>query len=775
MRRSPSVTLALCLLAFASGSEAAVVNSIFGGRIACAPLNGTQYCGGDVAHRVESFDGVPIDVNLTLPATSVGGAFPLIIDLHGWGLGKTDGASPYALQGYAVMSFSARGFHGSCGSADSRVPDATLSDPNVCATRGWTHLGDARFEARDAQYLAGLLVDEGVVLPTKIAAEGISYGGGRSMVLGALRNRVMLADGSLVPWTSPAGVPMEIAAAVPMIPWSDLAYALAPSGTMLDYRSDNPYGTRSGVAKEAWNEVLFSGGLASGYYAPDGADPDANLIGWNARTKEGEPYDADPASQDLIHQLTSFHSAYYIDDSVPPAPMLIYNAWTDDLFPADEGLRFFLKTRAKHPDAEIGVNFADGFGHPRASLGSNNLAQIFQKMLQLFDRYLKDAEGEPLPRVETYTQNCGGSTQQGPFFADEWDAIHPGEVRFTAENEQVIDEESGDPAMGEALAPTAGGPCRTLPADDDPTAATYRLPTVASAGYTLMGAPTVIARLAVSGVEYAQLNIRLWDVAPDGTQSLVTHAAFRPRGDDPGAQPFQLHPNGWQFVTGHTPKLELVGRSAPTAQASTGKFTIAINELELRLPVMETPDGGKIEEPATPVLPVEAAEPPPCPPAPISACTTATKSSITLAQGKVDKKDRLTWSWKGGETDIETDEGLTLCLYDGSDKLLVSEPAPANGGCKTGGDDVVCWVSAGDRSRYQDKKGSRTGVRRLMVNDGDESRLRLFGKGTRLGLPTTPLESLPLTVQLIDGDGGCWGAAYTSAKKNDGKKLKASN
>jgi len=770
MHRSLGVSFALCCFALASLADAAVVDSIFGGRVPCVEGDGFQFCEGDLGHRVESWDGVPLDVNVTLPPADVDGPFPLIIDLHGWGGGKAGApAGSFAEQGYVWMSFTARGFHASCGSEAAQAPDPSLSDPNVCATRGWTHLGDTRYEGRDAQYLAGLLADEGIVLPKKIGVTGISYGGGRSMILGALRNRVMLPDGSLIPWQSPGGLDMEIAAAAPMIPWSDLAYALAPSGTMLDYRAESPYGIRSGVAKEEWNAVLFLGGDAAGYYAPKGTDPGADLIGWHERTMAGEPYDADPASQALITELTSFHSAYYIDDSVPPAPMMIYNAWTDDLFPGDEALRFFLKTRARHPDAEIAVHLADGFGHPRAGLGSSNIGLVFERSAQLFARHLKDSGDQPLRRVEAYTQACGASTLQGPFFADEWDAIHPGEVRFADATAHTVTERSGDVDVAKAVGPTAGGPCREIDAADDPTAVTHRLPAVGGDGYTLMGSPTVIARLAVSGVEYAQLNARLWDVAPDGTQALVTHAVYRPRGDDPGPQPFQLHPNGWEFVAGHTPKLELTGRSAPSAQASSGAFSIIVSDLELRLPVMEAPDGAAIQSPASVVLPVDAAEPPPCPPAPAGDCGVATRSTILLAHGKTDDKDKLVWRWKGGEADVETDGGASLCLYDGAGTLLVSAPAPSTGTCG----DAACWKEKGAKDRYRDGKTTRTGVRSLVVRDGSKTKLALMGKGLRLGLPATPIEPLPLTVQLVDGTGACWGTSYESPKKNDEKKLKA--
>jgi hypothetical protein len=101
-----------------------------------------------------------------------------------------------------------------------------------------------------------------------------------------------------------------------------------------------------------------------------------------------------------------------------------------------------------------------------------------------------------------------------------------------------------------------------------------------------MGAPTVIADLATTGV-HPQLVARLWDVAPDGTQTLVGRAVYRP--EPTGRQVFQLHPNGWRFAAGHVPKLLLLGRDAPYARPSNGGFTVRIRDLEVRLPVVDRP------------------------------------------------------------------------------------------------------------------------------------------------------------------------------------------
>ena len=168
---------------------------------------------------------------------------------------------------------------------------------------------------------------------------------------------------------------------------------------------------------------------------------------------------------------------------------------------------------------------------------------------------------------------------------------------------------------------TASTSCRTVVSSaDDPVAATYRFPVV-DCPYTLLGSPTVIADLTVVG-DFSEIASRLWDVAPDGSQSLVTHGLYRPRLDNLGPQPFQLHPTGWQFAAGHQAKLELLGQSAPYGRASNGTFTITATSVEVRLPVLETPGGcDAVQAPAAPVFPPSAPE--------VTTSTTSTSSPST--------------------------------------------------------------------------------------------------------------------------------------------------
>jgi predicted acyl esterase len=758
------LSLALLSVLLPTVAGAATVASVFGGRVPCAEESGIQFCAGSLATRVPSWDGVPLDVNVTLPPAAMDGPFPLIVELHGWSLGKTP--TPFvdrALAGYIVLSYSARGFQGSCGTPASRAPDPTLANPNACLERGWVRLADARYEGRDTQHLAGLLVDEGLVSPDRIGVTGASYGGGQSMILAALHDRVMLPDGTLVPWQSPGGLPMTIAAAAPQIPWSNLAEALAPAGRTLDYRSDNPYGTRAGIQKQSWNALLYALGLGTGFYVPAGADPEADLPSWNARLSAGEPYDGEPVLEHALAEISSHHSAYGIDDAEAPAPLFIYNAWTDDLFPADEALRFYRKLKAHHPDAEIALHFADGFGHPRAGLGGDT-ARVQARIEAFFARHLLGSADPLPPAVETFTQGCNGTAVEGPFTAPDWDALHPGEVRFAERAARRFTSEGGSAATAKALDPLGGGPCRTVPAVDDPGAATYRFAAATGSGYTLMGAPTVIANVAVSG-SFAQVAARLWDVAPDGTQALVAHSFYRPRSDNLGPQVFQLHPNGWHFVAGHAPKLELLGQSVPYGRAPGGDFAVTVRNLELRLPVLEAADGRVVRTPAPAVPPPSAIEPPDsgppsCPATPDDGCAAGVKTgsgTLAVTPGTSPDDHRIAWRWrrspraaKGEFGDPRATTAYRLCVYGGGG-LALAATLPAGGTCG-GVKDRPCWRARPGGFGYADPAGTPDGVTRVFLTSGGAGKAHISLRATVAGAIPAP----PLTVQLRSSLGTCW-------------------
>jgi predicted acyl esterase len=599
MRRGLALCAVLAGLAFWTAPAAAADPAPFGH--SCTAQNGVRFCAGSVATRVKSFDGVPLDADVTLPATG-NGPWPTIVMLHGWGGNKGnfesssaagDGNTTYhynntwfAQQGYAVLNYTARGWGNSCGSPSSRS-----ADPTGCA-QGWIHLADQRYEARDTQYLLGLLADEGITKPNAIGVTGISYGGGQSVELAFLRNRIrqLPSQGSgFAPWTSPHGTPLSITAAYPRWPWSDLVESLEPNGRFLDFNvpSLNDSRVPLGVAKQSYVEGLYVLGVTGGFYAPPGVDPNADLTTWNTRVLAGEPEDS--TAQSIANQIFSFHQGYGLRGA--PAPLLLQSGWTDDLFPPEESLRLYNEVRAGDPGAPVSLQFGD-LGHSR---GTNDAAM--DKALQdqgsdFFDHYLKGSGSAPAAgSVTAYAQACPkGSPVSGPFRAASWPQLHPGSVLFGSAAPQTVTSNGGNPATAATYDPVGGGmvggtsSCTQVAAEHAPGTAVYEGP--ASHGYTLMGLPTVSARIAVSG-QFGQLDSRLWDVGPDGKQTLISRGIYRLLDNQQGSIVFQLHGNGWRFAPGHKPKLELLGQDPAYARPSNGSFSIQVSKVQVELPTLE--------------------------------------------------------------------------------------------------------------------------------------------------------------------------------------------
>ena len=596
--------LAAALLGAAPAS--ADFPSVFEGDVTCAaqPANGdVRLCGGPTT----TWDGqTKIDVNVILPPAPGSGAdgpYPLIGDFHGWGgskLGIGDQTQGWAEGGYAVFSMSDRGWGESCGSSD---PDRSTA----ACEHGYNHLMDDRVEVRDAQYLISVLADEGVAEPKRIGATGYSYGGGLSMALATLRDRTMMPDGSLQPWTSPEGTAMEVAAAVPQWPWSDLAYSLLPNGRTLDYVADAPYlGAEGdapvGIEKASYVSGLYGLGATLSNYAAPASDPDADLTTWYGLINAGEPYESNPMTEDVVDEVTTHHSSYYIDHGREPAPLLIQSGWNDDLFPVDEALRFYNRTRTQYPGDPISLFLMDD-GHARSQNKAEDEEAFREREDAWFDFYLKGEGTAPESSVEALTTKCGGPSE-GPYAAADWRDLAPGEIRFDSAPTQTVQPAAGDPSIGAAFDPIGGpGACATASSADQAGAATYRLAPAPEAGFTLAGSATIVADLSAPGGE-SELAARLLDVAPDETETLVARGLLRP-GEGEAGMVFQLHPQAYRFEEGHVAKLELLPSDAPYSRPSNLQQAIEVSNLELRLPVREEPGSlvGLVQTPAPKVLP----------------------------------------------------------------------------------------------------------------------------------------------------------------------------
>jgi fermentation-respiration switch protein FrsA (DUF1100 family) len=566
---------------------------------ACNAQNGVRFCPTTgSAQRVPTWDGVPLDVDVTLPAQG-NGPFPTIVMLHGWGGSKTDFESStpqgngsttydynnnyYAKLGYAVVNYTARGFGGSCG--------GTSEQTGACG-QGYIRLADTRYEARDTQYLLGRLVDEGITKPNAMGVTGISYGGGQSMELAFLNNKIREPNGTLVPWKSPNGTPLHIAAAWPRWPWSDLVDALLPNGRFMDTdvapkaQSLNPVG----IPIQSYLTGLFALGKATGYYcgtAPASTpctNRDANLPMSFAEIQAGQPLSADAKAE--LRRTYEFHDAYalrFVAGHSKPAPLLIENGWTDDLFPPEHALRAYNYLRNAYSGFPVSLQFGD-LGHSRGANKALTNKYLNNQGSRFFAARLADNAKGPAPgSVTAFSQTCPNTTPDGgPYKARTWEALQRPGVSFGSDAAKTFTSAGGNSSVASAFDPIAGtsDSCKTIAQTNEPNTVTYQHKF--SSPMNMIGLPTVHANIDTTG-NFGQIDARLWDIS-GGQQRLISRGVYSLNNNQSGQIAFQLHGNGWRFAAGDVAQLQLLGKDAPYYQAGNQPFTVQVSKLRVSLP-----------------------------------------------------------------------------------------------------------------------------------------------------------------------------------------------
>jgi predicted acyl esterase len=482
-----------------------------------------------------------------------------------------------------VVNYSARGWGNSCGTPASRTPD--------CDT-GWIHLADQRFEVRDTQHLMGVLVDAGLADPDALGVTGVSYGGGQSLQLAAQRHRIRGTDGKLAPWRSPAGRRLRLAASWPRWPWSDIAASLIPNGRFRDDRVRSLGSTQHpiGVEKFSYATGLLLVTEGTAFLAQPNVDPTTDLRTWKMVLDEGEPYGTEVRA--VENELDTFHSPIPLLRRRRPAPLLMLSGYTDDLFPAAHSLRVYMLLKGRK-NAPVSLQLGD-IGHMRAQNKLDEYQYFNTQGAQFFDFYLRKIGSPPAPRsVSVFTQTCPISAPAGgPFLAARWEDLATGSFDFGNDATQTVTSTGGDPALALGTDPISGSICAQFPAVDAPGTAVYTAP---SPGFLLMGAPTLTARIRTDG-PFGQLVGRLWDVDPQGRQSLIARGVYRLRPNQRGRIVFQLEGNAYEFAAGHTVRLELLGDTKPpegcrppiylgcTYRPSNGTFTVMVRDASISLP-----------------------------------------------------------------------------------------------------------------------------------------------------------------------------------------------
>lgn len=530
--------------------------------------NDASFCSGFLA----GYDGTALDVDLALPATDT---YPLIVVIHGWG-GSKGSNSPsssypgdafFTERGYAVMRYSARGFGKSWGQ---------------------THLASLDVEIQDLKSLISQVVDDPRfnVLPDRIGVVGASYGGAHCYLIATQPT-----------WTSASGTPVRVATTVPIVPWSDLLYALLPNG--------RPYDSAAvvGTAKLSYLTALYFGGMRD-----DPQRPYPNYIPllheMYLRIMAGEPYEAggirEPLMEQMVRQLTRVRSAAWQREALAqmaraPVPLFNIQGWTDDLFPAVEAVRMYRLLKAANPDYPIKLYLGD-IGHPRAANKPAETSALYDAIIAWFDYWLQDVGAQPSFDVTAATTTPGATFDPALVVrADDPDQFADRIARLRADGPFILTNPAaqpggiaGDPLIAalaarliDPLAPTlvqmdqlGGGivvrrPVRSLSQGKD-------------LWYFGQGAVRFDAEMAGTDVQY---DVRLWDQAPDGRLRLVDRGTFKYVGP-PGAArvTVPLSGNAWIFPENHWLLLELASVDFPFLRPNNLASTTVVEDLVLELP-----------------------------------------------------------------------------------------------------------------------------------------------------------------------------------------------
>jgi len=616
------------------------VEGLPGKRLPAEPNTGAD-AAGDIA----------LDIDVSLPDAARHprpfAGYPLVVMMHGccsgnktsWERSTIEPGDAegwhynnawFASRGYAVLTYTARGFVSS---------DQTGNRGST----GETQIDDLRYEINDFQQLAALLADDPFfgIDPSRIVATGGSYGGGFSWLA--------LTDPT---WVSPGGRAMQLAAVATKYGWTDLVYSLVPNGAHQRQTLPPFDGTGSatplGFPKRTIVAALYAAGKTG---IPPGTGAHATFPASidNAFTclESADPYDLNPLCagtlQDTLPDFIRYRSAYYRNgffarlagDPRARVPVFSAGTFTDPLFPMHEHRRMAERLRATVPGYPIQEFYGDyqhftrnkakewgdvcGADHHRCGLadypGANLSARpdhlvrvgATSRLNRFLDHYARPPANPDPPRppfvVTASLQNCD-QTANDRFPADEpGKHFTAGSFARLARNALVV-EVSGTQATTNDAAPnthavradpvgnTANGyacvversPGRVPTAG--PGVATYDSPDLPR-DYHVIGSTRIQATHTGSG-SGIQLNARMYDLFPDGTQVLVDRGFRRvPDGSANGVTSIDLNGNGWRFARGHRIRVEVAQDDDPYVKSSVQPSSLQISRVVMRLPVRE--------------------------------------------------------------------------------------------------------------------------------------------------------------------------------------------
>ncbi|MFG1707915.1 CocE/NonD family hydrolase [Nonomuraea sp. M3C6] len=531
--------------------------------------------------KITVVDGPSGDQRVELDTTFFpppdGGKAPAVLIAHGFGGSKQsvrDQAIRLAQDGYAVLTWSARGFGRSTGEIALNSPD---------------------YEVKDVKQLIDWLAKRPEVQldasgDPRVGIAGGSYGGAIALMTAAYDQRVD--------------------AIVPQITWSDLADALFPNAAAQTAATPGA-ASESGVFKRMWAGIFFGQGVSLDNFAALGGQraaagpltPEQARCGrflpavcdiYQQVAKDGK---ATPEAIALLRKSSPITVAGQIK-----APTLLIQGQRDSLFPlshADANAKAIAAA-----GTPVSLAWFDG-GHD----GGNGEADwLFDQSSAWFARYLKgDGSAQTGTPVSTFTVTRDGGRDPGTrqrIRLHPEAASYPGltgtdttTVELSGPEQNIVNPPGGAPAsistvpgIGGLLSggQSNGGVSIDMPGQS----ATFESRPL-TAPLQLTGTPTT--KIKVSGKGEATLFAKLYDVT-DNTQPPILPAGLVapirvtiPEGAGSAEATITLPAVDHRFAVGHRLRLVVtttdMGFATPAEPAA---YQVSLASPTLAVPTVRT-------------------------------------------------------------------------------------------------------------------------------------------------------------------------------------------
>ena len=197
-----------------------------------------------------------------------------------------------------------------------------------------------------------------------------------------------------------------------------------------------------------------------------------------AEIQAGQPLSAD--AKNALRLTYEHHDAYalrFVPGHSRPAPLLIENGWTDDLFPPEQALRAYNYLRSAYTNFPVSLQFGD-LGHSRGANKAATNQYLNAQAARFFAARLLHYGTGPAPGSATaFTQTCPKTKPDGgPYRASTWEGLQRPGVVFGSDNAKTFNSEGGNQSVAAQFDPIAGtsDSCKSIAETKEPNTAKFQ-------------------------------------------------------------------------------------------------------------------------------------------------------------------------------------------------------------------------------------------------------------------------------------------------------------